>query len=191
MEYNKLKQEKELYNQQPKRTKMLSLNKHLMFPFTAFFKKVYCFFDNPCKHKIKTCLFILVLGGGLLSPIYAQLSHGVYVDEYNALVDLYNATNGPNWTSEQSNPDDNWLTSALVEDWYGVAVDNNHVVSIDLNNNNLDGIIPNSIGDLIGLQLLYLHYNQLTGSIPSSIGNLASLEVLYLFDNQLTGSIPS
>ncbi len=37
---------------------------------------------------------------------------------------------------------------------------------------------------------LSLDNNQLTGEIPSSIGNLTNLTYLGLYDNQLTGEIP-
>ena len=56
-------------------------------------------------------------------------------------------------------------------------------------NEGLTGSIPDTIGQLINLQALYLYGNQLTGSIPDLSG-LTSLQYLYLNDNQLTGSIP-
>ena len=37
---------------------------------------------------------------------------------------------------------------------------------------------------------LLLYDNQLSGSIPPEIGNLTGLDVLYLSDNQLNGEIP-
>jgi internalin A len=45
--------------------------------------------------------------------------------------------------------------------------------------------LPESIGQLTGLQELYLFDNQLT-SLPESIGQLTGLRVLYLYTNQLT-----
>jgi Leucine-rich repeat (LRR) protein len=60
-----------------------------------------------------------------------------------------------------------------------------------MQNNQLTGSIPSSIGSLSNLADLYLYSNQLTGSIPSSIGSLSNLADLYLYSNQLTGSIPS
>jgi Leucine-rich repeat (LRR) protein len=52
-----------------------------------------------------------------------------------------------------------------------------------LSNNQL--IIPNSIGNLINLQKLYLGYNQIT-ILPDSIGNLINLQKLDLHNNQIT-----
>ena len=57
-----------------------------------------------------------------------------------ALVALYNATNGPNWTNNE-----NWLTGP-VSSWFGVDVNigNNRVIRLDLRNNQLSGAIPSS-----------------------------------------------
>jgi Leucine-rich repeat (LRR) protein len=60
-----------------------------------------------------------------------------------------------------------------------------------MQNNQLTGSIPSSIGSLTNLEYLYLYTNQLTGSIPYSIGSLLKLTGLGLYTNQLTGSIPS
>lgn len=60
-----------------------------------------------------------------------------------------------------------------------------------MSNNQLNGTIPSSVGNLKQLQYLYLNNNQLSGEIPSSIGNLKQLFDLELYDNQLSGAIPS
>ena len=49
--------------------------------------------------------------------------------------------------------------------------------------------IPESVGNLDGLESIYLGWNQLT-SIPESIGNLSYLEKIRLTDNKLT-TLPS
>jgi len=102
-----------------------------------------------------------------------------------ALVALYDSTNGDNWTNNT-----NWK-SGPVSTWYGVTVTNGRVTELDLDNNNLVGIIPTSIGNLDSLTRLKLNWNALTGAIPPEIGNLSSLINLDLGDNQLLGSIPS
>ncbi len=93
--------------------------------------------------------------------------HGVTCEEYDALVELYNSTNGPGWTNST-----NWLTSAPVSDWYGVTVTGGYVTSIDLVSNYLTGTIPESIGNLSNITYIDLSNNQLSGSIPETIGNL-------------------
>lgn len=57
--------------------------------------------------------------------------------------------------------------------------------------NNLTGTIPDSIGKLKKLSNLYLYGNNLSGKIPATIGNLTMLSRLSLEENMLTGSIPS
>ena len=102
-----------------------------------------------------------------------------------ALIDLYNSTDGDNWTNNT-----NWK-SGTIDTWYGVTVSGDRVTGLDIPNNNLAGSIPSSIGNLTNLTNLNLCVNDLTGTIPSSIENLTSLESLDLAGNDLTGSIPS
>ncbi|KAI3524377.1 hypothetical protein L1887_03031 [Cichorium endivia] len=63
--------------------------------------------------------------------------------------------------------------------------------TLDLENNNLGGKIPTSLGRLTALRKLSLGPNELTGTIPESLGNLTSLWKLDLHMNKLTGSIPT
>ncbi|XP_073100110.1 probable LRR receptor-like serine/threonine-protein kinase At3g47570 [Elaeis guineensis] len=58
-------------------------------------------------------------------------------------------------------------------------------------NNLLTGNIPEDIGKLQMLQLLYLRDNRLTGTLPSSLGNLTRLNELDLDSNAFEGPIPS
>ncbi|CAN0280957.1 unnamed protein product, partial [Ectocarpus sp. 12 AP-2014] len=53
-----------------------------------------------------------------------------------ALVALYNATDGDNWTNNT-----NWNTDAPLGQWYGTGRvnDQGRVVMLDLRNNNLKG----------------------------------------------------
>lgn len=130
--------------------------------------------------------------------------------DYAALVDLYNATNGPNWTNKT-----NWLSSCNPCQWYGITcragervseinLANNNLSGslpvslsalslsrLDLAKNQLSGTIPASLGKLTSLQTLYLNTNQLSGIIPAELGNIPYLEDLNLGDNRLTGSVPA
>ena len=100
-----------------------------------------------------------------------------------ALISLYNATGGDNWTKN-----DNWLTGN-VSTWFGVILnDDGSVMQVSLSNNNLTDTIPPEIGNLGNLTKLDLSYNHLSGSIP---GNLSNLNWLDFGGNQLTDSIPS
>jgi hypothetical protein len=83
----------------------------------------------------------------------------------------YNSTSGDGWIKNT-----NWNGAVGTEDtWYGITVDADHVTSIDLGSNNLNGNVPPEIGNLTNLKELYLDYNQLSGGIPSTLPNLTNL----------------
>ena len=128
-----------------------------------------------------------------------------------ALVALYNATDGANWTDNT-----NWLSDGHVGEWHGVTTDDTGRVTelslrendltgtiasvlgrltslerLDLQGNDLTGSIPGELVNLNNLQRLDLDYNHLTGALPSWLGNLGNLQVLDLNDNLLTGEIPA
>ncbi|PON42112.1 LRR domain containing protein [Parasponia andersonii] len=60
-----------------------------------------------------------------------------------------------------------------------------------LNNNNLSGKFPSSIGSLPRIQVLNLGNNNLTGELPSSLKKCTELTVLYVGENRLQGPVPS
>ncbi|CAN6238650.1 unnamed protein product [Urochloa humidicola] len=61
---------------------------------------------------------------------------------------------------------------------------------LHLYTNFLEGAIPREIGFLKNLVFLGLAYNNLIGTIPPTVGNITHLEKLYLGYNQLEGRIP-
>ena len=105
--------------------------------------------------------------------------------ECQALVALYNGTDGANWRDKSG-----WLTTNTPCSWYGVSCASGHVTQLNLSSNQLSGGIPPELGNLASLQGLYLYNNQLSGSIPPQLGNLTNLQRLDLFNNQLSSSIP-
>ncbi|KAI3879980.1 hypothetical protein MKX03_020388 [Papaver bracteatum] len=62
--------------------------------------------------------------------------------------------------------------------------------TVDFSNNQFEGKIPESIGNLRLLYTLNFSRNAFTGPIPPSIGNLTHLESLDLSQNKLIGEIP-
>ena len=95
-----------------------------------------------------------------------------------ALVALYRATNGPEWTRS-----DNWLTDAPLGEWHGVEIGSStqptsdRVSELFLSNNNLAGRIPPELGKLHGLLDLRLYGNaELSGALPDSLANLVRLK---------------
>ena len=106
--------------------------------------------------------------------------------ERAALMALYDATNGNNWTNST-----NWGTDEPVGHWHGVRTDGvGRVLLLELQENNLTGPIPPELGRLSNLRTLDLHSNNLTGSIPRALGALTNLDRLWVAHNNLTGSIP-
>ena len=104
--------------------------------------------------------------------------------ERDALVALYNSTDGANWTDNTG-----WFGETGTEcSWYVVTCSSGLVSSLNLGFNSLSGSIPAELGDLRSLTSLYLTYNSLSG-IPAELGNLANLNRLALSNNSLTGNI--
>ncbi|QSW90416.1 hypothetical protein J0383_06295 [Flavobacterium endoglycinae] len=62
---------------------------------------------------------------------------------------------------------------------------------IDCHKNNLQGNIPNLIGNLKKLEVFSFSSNQFSGSIPETICKLKNLKDLELSKNNLSGTIPS
>lgn len=123
-------------------------------------------------------------GGGGSFDCVAQAS--VSVSECEALVALYNATDGPNWTFN-----DNWLIEADIDSWQGVGTHLGGVELLSLGDRNMNGTLPPEMGNLVNLETLYLHDNQLSGPLPPEMGQLANLAAVTLQNNQLTGPIPA
>ena len=106
-----------------------------------------------------------------------------------ALVALYNATDGENW------PDNtNWMSSESVCKWYGVSCRGSRtgrVLTLNLAGHNLSGELPAELGNLTGLLILNLGQNNLSGDIPPELGSLKRLHALNLAQNNFSGDIPS
>ncbi len=149
---------------------------------------------------------------GVLASAVTPVSVTSPALEREALVALYNATDGANWERKQ-----NWLSDAPLHLWYGVIKTDatgrvtrlnlssnglkgplpaelgnlTNLVSLEIGNNNLIGPIPTEVGNLMKLRALGLHNNNLTGPIPVELGGWTSLDSLALGGNNLTGPIPA
>ena len=140
-----------------------------------------------------TAAFAVVVVMILAAPPPFAAAQGDLESDWRALVALYNATDGDNWTNN-----DNWsasTTSAPTAEelalWHGVTMTSGRVSALLLTLNSLSGEIPSELGNLANLTWLWLGGNSLSGEIPSELGNLANLTRLDLSNNSLSGEIPS
>ncbi|SDR67291.1 Por secretion system C-terminal sorting domain-containing protein [Polaribacter sp. KT25b] len=107
--------------------------------------------------------------------------------EREALIAVYNSTNGGSWKNDLSNAYNGvtWVNDAKdnrnVGAWFGVttAIVNGqkHVTKVELNSNQLDGTIPSVIKNLTKLKTLKFDYNAVSEIAPE-IGELSNLEQL-------------
>jgi len=155
----------------------------------------FCPNDNVTRGQM-AAFIIRALGGGVTPPpgsAFCDSVTTVVKGDCQALIALYNATGGPQWTTRTG-----WGVNTNPCNWFGVGCQGNRVTSIVLEQtpndpgNNLVGSLPSALGNLTALRTLDLASNELDGSsIPATLGNLSNLTGLDLSGNGLSGNIPS
>jgi hypothetical protein len=105
--------------------------------------------------------------------------------ECQVLVELYEATDGANWSNQAG-----WLDVASPCSWYGITCIDGHVDTVELSTNNLRGAVPSALGDLSVLRFMDLHNNAISGALPLEIGRLSQLVHLDLSANEISGPVP-
>lgn len=126
----------------------------------------------------------IILGLCLLITNLVLAQNEVSQREVIALLELKAKTKGHLWTHQ-------WDQSKPIATWYGVTVKDGKVVGLDLSNNNLQGKIPITIGNLRHLEHLNLSKNNITGKIPGLFKKFKNLKSVNLANNQLAGNIPN
>ena len=132
------------------------------------------------KPLIQKALFILLISLARVS--YAQVPQ----IERDALVALYNSTDGANWTDNTD-----WLGAAGTEcSWFGITCTNGSITRLYLTNNNLAGSLP-SLSAFKNIKFLNFDFNnQLTGLLPNLSG-LTKLSGADFYSSQFSGNIPN
>ncbi len=106
--------------------------------------------------------------------------------ECQALVALYQETDGANWQIRGG-----WLQDNTPCNWAGVwCFNSQNVRALSLSFFGLRGPIPDAIGQLKKLEWLYLANNNFTGRINPTLATLPNLQRLILGSNQLEGPLP-
>lgn len=107
--------------------------------------------------------------------------------EREALVALYDAAGGDNWTNNE-----NWCSDKPVDEWFGISVNEDGYVSeISLLWNNMQGTLPGEIVDLKYIESIRLQGNlQLGGLLPEGFWGLTNLKGLSLAECSFSGEIP-
>lgn len=115
--------------------------------------------------------------------------------EREALIALYNSTDGDNWKNNE-----NWCSDKPVGEWYGVETlyGNDRVNWLILADNNLCGTLPPELSQLEELKMLRLYNNELWGEIPQEYINLSQLvefnvskhELDAPYQRKMTGEVP-
>ena len=113
-------------------------------------------------------------------PTWVQSNEApqIPLPEREALIALYNSTNGDSWTDNSG-----WLDASGTEcSWFGITCDSteSNATAIDLPFNGLEGSLPEEIGQLTELERLSAFNAELSGTIPSSFSNLDRLSLLDL-----------
>ncbi len=111
--------------------------------------------------------------------------------EYNALIDLYQATGGENWSENSgwSTADPNVVESIAY--WSNIIVDaNGHVTHIQMNFKNLTGELPSTLQNLTYLKWFRVAGNNLVGQLPE-FTNMPELTFVELSRNNFSGSLPA
>lgn len=107
--------------------------------------------------------------------------------EADALIALYNATDGANWSDST-----NWLTDPVINNWYGCTVAGGHLTVLNLSNNALNGSVaawdPSELPSLVNLKM------QTNASLTGDISGLtwgAAIQYIYFSSTGVSGDLSS
>lgn len=103
------------------------------------------------------------------------------------LVEVYNQLDGPNWTNPL-----NWLSDRPLEEWRGIQIQDDRVVSLALTNQKPKGAFPLQVLGLDQLRTLEFRGGaEVTGSIPADLVQLSKLSRFSVSGCELSGEVPN
>ena len=143
--------------------------------------------------RIGLSLLSYLLLAAFMPPVAQALQSGIEQD-YAALKELYDVTDGGNWTDNtgwDTTLTGSQITAQVIDGFFGITVRQGRVAEVILSSNALEGSIPPELGNLENLEVLALYSNTLAGPIPPELGNLANLVWLSLYNNFLARPLPS
>lgn len=144
-------------------------------------------------------LFLISVLGLLAEIEIFNESANINSLELAALHDLYVSTNGSDW--KWRNGTDAGAVWNFSDDpnpcfplWQGLMCQCNltqcAITDLELSSYNLNGTLPDNIGNLTYLSTVDLSNNSLKGTIPNSIGSWTTLSYFHCGSNQFTGRLP-
>lgn len=172
--------------------------------------------NSIIKSIIKSIRYIITIAVAIFT-LHANAA--VPASERDYLINLYNSTNGDNWTNTLLN-NAAWDVNNPASDpcdnyWYGVVcnIGNNSIRQIQLGSNNLSGTLPSDLASALpNLEIFEVYSNNLTGDVPNldgltkliefsgytnrftglvEFGNLPELVYFDVNNNEIAGEIPS
>jgi gliding motility-associated-like protein len=117
---------------------------------------------------------------------FGQCECNVIANDSLALIDIYQSTDGRNWSSP-------WQLNQKVTTWSGVTIENKRVVMLNFGSRGLVGELPGSLGSLSQLRSLNISSNNLTGSLQvlTSLSDLKTLNIAATKYKASYGNLPS
>lgn len=128
-----------------------------------------------------------------------------------ALIQIYKALNGDQWTNN-----DNWCSDKPLSEWSGILAEGDmkvtrlwlshdafiegeiptnivwlkHLKEISFEYTQMHGILPDNLGELSHLKRITLGNCNFSGKIPETLSNCKLLEYVDLSNNKFEGAIP-
>uniref|UniRef100_A0A0D3GDG5 non-specific serine/threonine protein kinase n=1 Tax=Oryza barthii TaxID=65489 RepID=A0A0D3GDG5_9ORYZ len=144
--------------------------------------------NNMLSGLIPSCLSNMGLYGEFFSFQYGDIVVNVTAHLSNTLHEIFQIGFYREFNSTMLELDREEFTTKGRQDYYkGNLL--SYMSGLDFSSNQLEGPIPESIGDMAWLRALNFSNNSFSGPVPISLSNLSNLESLDLSHNRLSGQL--